>query len=101
MIRTSNKNSSIYSSSLDDFKGSNIFGENTENLYIVYSYGYHFPMFVYDKKEHLWFENSDKYSVSTSKQQNQVRPYRHPAYTNERLVELSTNELKSIIEKQY
>ena len=101
MIRTSNKNSSIYSSSLDDFKGSNIFGENTENLYIVYSYGYHFPMFIYDKKEHLWFKNSDKYSSSTSKHQTQVTPYQHIDYSHDKVVSLNTKELKSIIEKQY
>ena len=45
---------------------------NESGVYTVYSYGYHFPMYVF--KDLTWYENSDKYSVSTSKQQTQMRP---------------------------
>ena len=61
-----------------EFNGSNTFGrwyknENYgDNVYVVFSYGYHFPMFAFIDGE--WFENMDKYSVSTSKQQTQLRP---------------------------
>lgn len=61
--------------------GSSIFGfwhdfENYElrNIYAVYSYGQHFPMYVYDKSIGKWFGNYDKYSRSTSKHQAQARP---------------------------
>ena len=60
-----------------EFNGSNTFGriytnKYNEEIYVVFSYGYHFPMFAY--MDGCWFENSDKYSVSTSKQQTQLRP---------------------------
>jgi hypothetical protein len=90
-MRIANKNASGYISQRIDFEGSNIFSKNltTEingnqdnngnniyreklNSYIVYSYGYHFPMFIYINNK--WFENSDKYSRTTSKQQAQSNP---------------------------
>ena len=51
-----------------------IFAEQRENLYIVYSYGTHFPMYVYDETVGIWLGNQDKYSVSTSKHQSQAHP---------------------------
>ena len=44
------------------------------NLYVVYSYGPHWPMFIYDTETDQWFENGDKYSVTTSKHTNKIRP---------------------------
>jgi len=66
-----------------EFKGSNLFGEwdnvwdwlgnKTPNTpYVVYSYGRHFPIYVWLLG--VWYENTDKYSVSTSKHQTQARP---------------------------
>jgi len=67
------------------FKGSNTFAEYTEpqgdtltHRYVVYSYGYHFPMFIaewLDGQEPQWYENADKYSRSTSKQFSQLNPH--------------------------
>jgi hypothetical protein len=51
-----------------------VYSEARENLYIVYSYGYHFPMWVYDYSIGKWIGNEDKYSVTTSKQQGKTRP---------------------------
>ena len=67
----------------EEFKGSNLFGEwdgasdyfdisDTYTPYIVYSYGRHFPIYLY--LNGIWYENTDKYSVSTSKHQTQARP---------------------------
>ena len=63
----------------DPFKTGNktIFAEfsGTDNkLYVVYSYGYHFPMYVYDREHGQWLGNKDKYSRTTSKHQSQARP---------------------------
>jgi hypothetical protein len=44
-------------------------------LYVVYSYGLHFPMFVFDYAADKWYENTDKYSSTTSKQTGQARPW--------------------------
>ena len=71
-----------------DFKGSNTFGlwEN-QFCYVVYSYGKHFPMYVYDGISRRWFGNYDKYSQTTSKHMSQCRPtgdviYKTTAFLN-------------------
>ena len=89
-MRVSNKQARNLVVSRRDFTGSNIFGEtNSRGVYAVYSYGYHFPLFAFiDEK---WYENEDRYSVTTSKHKNQVRPY----YAD--TIKVSTNELKAMI----
>ena len=44
------------------------------NLYAVFSYGDHFPMFVYDNIASQWFGNHDKYSRTTARHQQLARP---------------------------
>jgi hypothetical protein len=43
-------------------------------VYVIYSYGYHFPMYVYDETSQQWIGNSDKYSRTTSTHQSKYRP---------------------------
>ena len=92
MIKTSNFKCSELVNNKVVFKANNIFSEHIkkDKLYIVYSYGHHFPMYI--KYKNTWYENSDKYSVSTSKQQNQARP-------NAKTKLLSTNKMKELIYK--
>jgi len=73
-MKTTNTKSSIYTTKKEEFKANNLFAEWTNGVYVVYSYGRHFPMFLYNPVKDKWFENKDKYSISTSKQQNQARP---------------------------
>lgn len=54
------------------FKANNLFAVNKGNKYIVYSYGTHFPLFLFSNG--IWYENQDKYSVTTSKQKTQSHP---------------------------
>mgnify|MGYP003131069761 CR=1 FL=1 len=93
MIRTSNNKCREYVESLTEFKANNIFSEKItkDKLYIVYSYGYHFP--IYMKYKNTWYENTDKYSVSTSKHQSQARPY------NFKRKLINTSKMKEIIRK--
>ena len=73
MLKTSNKNARNIVENKCEFQGANTFGVwESEDVYVVYSYGKHFPMYVNINR--VWYENSDKYSVSTSKQQTQLRP---------------------------
>ena len=92
MIRTSNIKCSELVNNKKVFKANNIFSEHIkkDKLYIVYSYGYHFPMYI--KYKNTWYENSDKYSVTTSKQQSQARP-------NAKTKLLSTDKMKELIYK--
>ena len=96
-MKIANKNGSIYTTNKEEFNGSNTFavayGCNENNgfsVYVVYSYGYHFPMYVF--KGGKWYENGDKYSQSTSKQQNQLRPSIQGEF-----IMKTTDELKALI----
>lgn len=83
-MRTSNKDARQYVQRMVEFKGSNTFAEYQHSAgdsmrYVVYSYGYHFPMYIAewtvgDRANATWYENSDKYSASTSRQQSLLRP---------------------------
>lgn len=75
--RVANAKCRPYVEQREPFKGSNIFGvyslmDADNEVYTVYSYDTHFPMFVYAND--MWFENEDKYSRSTSKHMSQARP---------------------------
>ena len=68
----------LYVESKEEFKThkGTIFAEyikhaNKAASYVVYSYGHHFPMYIYTDK---WYGNSSKYSVTTSKHQSLARP---------------------------
>ena len=80
-MKVANKNASQYVDELKVFEGSNTFAEHTatlspnkKNLYVVYSYGYHFPMYIYDYQAGIWVGSNDRYSMSTSKHQSLCRP---------------------------
>jgi len=45
-----------------------------DELYVVYSYGEHFPMYIYDDEVEMWFGNESRYSTTTSKHQALARP---------------------------
>jgi hypothetical protein len=89
VTRTTNKYADDSVTAREPFKASNTFGEWIKEVYAVYSYGYHFPMFVWANGE--WYENTDKYSRSTSKQQGQLRPHDEVRY------KLTTDELKQLV----
>jgi len=80
-----------------EFTGSNTFGRWTGSTinsyyykYVVYSYGEHFPLFVWCPITTNWYVNSDKYSTSTSRHKSQLSPLCH-------CIEMTTSELKSLI----
>jgi len=66
-----------------------------KHLYVVYSYGEHFPIYIYDSKRDEWYGNSDKYSRSTSKHQNQAYP--SGVDHNNRFWWCNTNAMQGII----
>ena len=73
-MRIANRNSRDFVMNLKPFKGSNLHAENKGNLYVVYSYEW-WPLWIYCKDNKVWFENKDRYSVSTSKQRTQTAPF--------------------------
>jgi len=97
MIKTSNKNSSEYTTRRINFKGSHLFADvNNNGWYVVYSYGYHFPIYAYING--AWIKNSDKYSVSTSRHQSQAEPDISWVGQKEMFL-MNTQELKSALQK--
>lgn len=80
------------------FKGSNVYGFWIENegefpdpRYVVFSYGAHYPMWIYSKATDQWFYNEDRYSNTTSKQKSQAAPTGYLTKTA-----LDTDAMKSV-----
>lgn len=74
MKRISNKQAREYVQRTEEFKGSNLSAEWKGKLYIVTSYGW-YPLLVFDRLSGTWFENSTKYSPSTSRQLSNCHPW--------------------------
>lgn len=71
--RVANHSAREYVKNRKPFKGSNCWGEKAgPDRYVVYSYGTHFPMFVYDSGK--WYGNKDRYSRSTNRRYSQLHP---------------------------
>ena len=91
MATTSNKNAYSQVMAKEKFTASNMFAEwitcwndDVRNeLYVVYSYGRHFPMWIWDKNVGQWIGNKEKYSRSTSRQQSQTKPANVNTYLDE------------------
>lgn len=73
-MRVSNKNARNNIQSLSEFRANNLYAENRGKFYVVFSYGPHWPLWAYDRVNDRWYENIDKYSVTTSKHKSQTRP---------------------------
>ena len=74
--RIANKDAADYVAKRVEFDGSNLLARWESDYgvctkYVVYSYGYHFPLLVY--ADDMWFETTSKFSVSTSRQLSQCR----------------------------
>jgi len=74
MKKIANRDARAYVACRQPFVGSNMFAEwrDNDSRYVVYSYGKHFPMYIWT--EGHWYGNADKYSRTTSKHQSQCRP---------------------------
>ena len=74
--RVNNSDMWRYTTDRQEFKNHNetAWGEWRDNLYIVYSYGQHFPMYVYDEQADRWYGNRDKFSRTTTRHQTNSQP---------------------------
>ena len=86
IAKVANKDARTYVDNRAEFTGSHTMARWQGDVYVVYSYGTHFPMYVYDSLSNTWFGNYDKYSVSTSKHQSQLRPSGDVIYRNTELL---------------
>ena len=74
-MKIANRDARKYVQSCKEFDGSNLFAVHraVDDMYIVYSYGYHWPLFIH--VHDLWYENANKYGVTTSKHHTQCHPH--------------------------
>jgi hypothetical protein len=81
MAKVSNKDCRKHVQNREPFDGSNLWGvwqnstivEDDSKFYVVYSYGHHWPLFVY--AEGVWFENEESFSQSTKRHRSQANPH--------------------------
>lgn len=50
----------------------------TSGVYACFSYGQHWPLFVYEPTTCKWFANEDKYGTTTSKHYSKAHPFNTP-----------------------
>lgn len=77
-MKTSNRNARYAVDNLCPFQANNLYAQNRGRFYVVFSYGEHWPLWVHDNRSHVWYENSDKYSVTTGRHKSQSRPSEGP-----------------------
>ena len=95
VIKTTNTKAHDLVGQCAPFKGHNTFGEFTKpNMYVVYSYGYHWPMYIYSYINHKWYRNTSKYSSTTSKQTTILKPH---FLTDEDFVDCTLNEMQNVL----
>ena len=51
----------------------------TDDTYVVYSYGQHWPLFVWERTTERWYENEDRYGVTTTRHRSHAHPHSTPA----------------------
>jgi hypothetical protein len=74
-MKIANRDARRYVQFRREFDGNNLFARHRESddMYVVYSYGPHWPLFIY--VHGLWYENADRYGTTTSKHHTQCHPH--------------------------
>ena len=74
-----------------EFRGSSTFARwITPERYVVYSYGDHWPLFIWDRGQ--WFFNESRFSKTTARHASLLRPFcPNPIYcTEDRMRSIAT-----------
>lgn len=74
-MKIRNADAHTYTRYVLPFEGSNLYAAwQPDGLYVVFSYGPHWPLFIYNPATREWLENSDRTSRTTSKHRGQAHP---------------------------
>ena len=73
MKKITNRQAKSYVERLEEFKANNLSAKWEMGRYVVYSYGY-WPLWVYCNGNNFWYENTDKYSKTTSCHRTYANP---------------------------
>ena len=80
---------------------STVYGDSSSKRYVVFSYGPHWPLFIYDYNTDTWFENADKTSHTTSTHRSAAHPHTDTLPLNcDQMVELSDHGYKKFIKQR-
>ena len=94
-IKTNNREARKCVQAKQPFIANNIFAEwvptEEEEIYVVFSYGFHFPMYAFIPSVNRWLANVDRYSVTTSKHKGQAHPH-------ESCTEVSRDFLRDVLD---
>ena len=104
--KIANKDARQYVQRLEEFDGSNMYGkqralitaDDTVSWYVVYSYGEHYPMFVYINGH--WFENEDRYVLGDSFSRTTPR-HKSLCHPHTETFPLSTRWMQVLAEQGY
>ena len=100
-IRTTTHKCRQYVQTQTSFIAANIYAKPhpIHDLYVVYSYGEHFPLFIYDHNSDTWLENSDGYSRTTSQHRSKAHPHCDTVKINTEQMEqvLNTGTIAGIV----
>lgn len=96
--KTTNASSNLYSKAQLPFKGSNLEGywdedPSGDEYYVVKSYGW-YPVYIF--KNNKWYENTSRYSSSTSKQMFRVNPVNYNDELEHKVYLLTPDEMKML-----
>ena len=90
MVKTTNYNCRSYVRQCQPFVASHLWGEWSNGRYMVFSYGQHWPLFVYEQVTNTWYGNQNKYSPTTSRHYSQAHPLVE-------MVMLSVDDMKAVV----
>jgi hypothetical protein len=108
-VKIANRDARQYVWRRQPFTGNNLYAEEwMANLhrtsvpaegdsgYAVFSYGFHWPLFVAVTLggRTVWFENTDKHSVSTSKHRSQTHPHTDTT-------PLTVQQMRTLVQRGY
>jgi hypothetical protein len=75
MIKVANRSAKWYVTELQEFKGNNTFAVwESDKIYVVYSFGDHWILYIYVKEDNAWLGCDEKASISTNKHRTQLHP---------------------------
>lgn len=95
----SNRNNTIYGRDVRKWDGGSEDGYIV--TYTVYSYGTHYPMYVYDYQTGRWYGNNTKSTRTTGKHKSLLRPHIvEEWYDTDTLDRISRCGIVSVIERR-
>ena len=76
---------------LKPFKANTMYACWMNTAYVVFSYGTHWPLYIFYRGN--WYENEERYSVTTSRHRNLARPYQADHF------KVSCKQARSIVDE--